>query len=76
MAGAVYLPYRYLGKSGLKVSSLCLGTMTFGQQEVYDTAAVGCVVISVLLKFSTCMCMCMTIFTDVGIYLFQYETSY
>ena len=39
MAGAVYLPYRYLGKSGLKVSSLCLGTMTFGQQEVYDTGA-------------------------------------
>ncbi|CAI7994467.1 1-deoxyxylulose-5-phosphate synthase YajO [Geodia barretti] len=33
MAGAVHLPYRYLGKSGLKVSSLCLGTMTFGQQE-------------------------------------------
>ena len=34
MATAVHLPYRYLGKSGLKVSSLCLGAMTFGQQEV------------------------------------------
>jgi aryl-alcohol dehydrogenase-like predicted oxidoreductase len=33
MAAAVQLPYRYLGKSGLKVSSLCLGAMTFGQQE-------------------------------------------
>ena len=27
------LPYRYLGSSGLKVSSLCLGTMTFGRDE-------------------------------------------
>ncbi len=25
------IPYRYLGNSGLKVSALCLGTMTFGQ---------------------------------------------
>ena len=30
----MHLPYRYLGKSGLKVSTLCLGAMTFGQQEV------------------------------------------
>ena len=28
------LPYRYLGSSGLKVSTICLGTMTFGQREV------------------------------------------
>lgn len=27
------LPYRYLGNSGLKVSTICLGTMTFGQSE-------------------------------------------
>jgi aryl-alcohol dehydrogenase-like predicted oxidoreductase len=33
MASAVHLPYRYLGRSGLKVSTLCLGAMTFGQQE-------------------------------------------
>ena len=25
--------YRYLGKSGLKVSELCLGTMTFGDSS-------------------------------------------
>ena len=30
----VKLPYRYLGNSGLKVSALCLGAMTFGQREV------------------------------------------
>ena len=30
----VSLPYRYLGNSGLKVSTLCLGTMTFGIREV------------------------------------------
>lgn len=34
MATAVHLPCRYLGNSGLKVSTLCLGAMTFGQQEV------------------------------------------
>ena len=28
------LPYRYLGNSGLKVSTICLGTMTFGIREV------------------------------------------
>lgn len=27
------LPYRYLGSTGLKVSSVCLGTMTFGKKE-------------------------------------------
>ena len=26
--------YRYLGKSGLKVSDVCLGTMTFGERKV------------------------------------------
>ena len=26
--------YRFLGKSGLKVSDICLGTMTFGPREV------------------------------------------
>ena len=25
------MEYRYLGKTGLKVSNLCLGTMTFGK---------------------------------------------
>ena len=28
------LSYRYLGNSGLKVSTICLGTMTFGIREV------------------------------------------
>ena len=27
------LPYRFLGSTGVKVSSLCLGTMTFGRVE-------------------------------------------
>ncbi|CAD5118062.1 DgyrCDS6801 [Dimorphilus gyrociliatus] len=27
--------YKYLGKSGLKVSTICLGTMTFGHKENY-----------------------------------------
>ncbi len=31
MANASKIPHRYLGSSGLKVSALCLGTMTFGQ---------------------------------------------
>lgn len=30
------MTYRYLGKSGLKVSSICLGTMTFGHKEVIE----------------------------------------
>ena len=30
----VKMPYRYLGNSGLKVSTICLGTMTFGIGEV------------------------------------------
>ncbi len=29
------MEYRYLGKSGLRVSELCLGTMTFGGGEIY-----------------------------------------
>jgi len=31
--------YRRLGKSNLKVSALCLGTMMFGRQTAYDEAA-------------------------------------
>ena len=27
------MEYRYLGYSGLKVSELCLGTLSFGQQS-------------------------------------------
>ena len=27
------MEYRYLGRSGLRVSNLCLGTMTFGANE-------------------------------------------
>ena len=27
------MDYRRLGRSGLKVSEICLGTMTFGQRE-------------------------------------------
>lgn len=34
MANSTILPYRYLGNSGLKVSAICLGTMTFGVGEV------------------------------------------
>ncbi len=30
------MDYRYLGKSGLKVSKLCLGTMTFGTRGVFS----------------------------------------
>jgi len=29
------MEYRYLGKSGLRVSELCLGTMTFGGGEIF-----------------------------------------
>ncbi|XP_003382666.2 PREDICTED: uncharacterized protein LOC100631598 [Amphimedon queenslandica] len=29
----IQLPYRYLGNSGLRVSTICLGTMTFGALE-------------------------------------------
>lgn len=32
------MSYRYLGKCGLKVSVICLGTMTFGQTEVSCSA--------------------------------------
>ena len=28
------LPYKFLGDTGVKVTSLCLGTATFGKQEV------------------------------------------
>lgn len=31
--------YRYLGDTGLKVSPLCMGTMSFGGDADYDTAA-------------------------------------
>ena len=27
------MKYKYLGNSNLKVSSICLGTMTFGEQS-------------------------------------------
>lgn len=32
------MEYRYLGKSGVKVSELCLGTMTFGKETEEQTA--------------------------------------
>ena len=38
--GCTKLPYRYLGNSGLKVSALCLGAMTFGQREVRNEPTV------------------------------------
>ena len=28
-----WMDYRRLGRSGLKVSEICLGTMTFGQRQ-------------------------------------------
>ena len=31
--------YRRLGNSNLKVSTLCVGTMTFGKQTPFDEAA-------------------------------------
>ena len=39
-SGCAKLPYRYLGNSGLKVSALCLGAMTFGQREVRNEPTV------------------------------------
>lgn len=39
-SGCTKLPYRYLGNSGLKVSALCLGAMTFGQREVRNEPTV------------------------------------
>lgn len=32
------MEYRYIGKTGLKVSSVCMGTMTFGLQNTEDEA--------------------------------------
>ena len=32
------MQYRNLGKSNLKVSALCLGTMMFGDQTAHDEA--------------------------------------
>ena len=32
------MEYRYLGKSGVKVSELCLGTMTFSRETEEKTA--------------------------------------
>ncbi|MCP5340167.1 MAG: aldo/keto reductase [Sinobacteraceae bacterium] len=34
--------FRQLGRSGLKVSELCLGTMTFGEQSGFGAAAAEC----------------------------------
>jgi hypothetical protein len=33
-----FMEYRYLGRTGLKVSELCLGTMTFGAATDESTA--------------------------------------
>ena len=46
----VNMYYRYLGKTGMKVSELCLGAMTFGRESSEDIsrqmmdrfAAAGC----------------------------------
>ena len=32
------MDYRYLGKTGLKVSELCLGAMTFGRETDEKTS--------------------------------------
>ena len=32
------MEYRYMGKSGLRVSEFCLGTMTFGSQTTRESA--------------------------------------
>lgn len=34
MSGTTKIEYRYLGRSGLKVSCVCLGTMMFGERQV------------------------------------------
>ena len=34
----VNMDYRYLGKTGLKVSELCLGAMTFGRESSEETS--------------------------------------
>ena len=53
-SGCAKLPYRYLGNSGLKVSALCLGAMTFGQREVWNKPTVrskldvGCKLVGVV----------------------------
>ena len=36
--GSTPMQYRLLGKSGLKISELCLGTMMFGDQTDAKTA--------------------------------------
>jgi hypothetical protein len=33
MATTTDVEYNFLGKTGVKVSNICLGTMTFGKQE-------------------------------------------
>jgi len=37
MGGSI-MEYHYLGKTGLQVSELCLGTMTFGRETEEDDA--------------------------------------
>ena len=32
------MEYRYIGKTGLRVSSICMGTMTFGSSTSKDEA--------------------------------------
>ena len=36
------MEYRLLGRSGLSVSRLCLGTMTFGQEADADASFASC----------------------------------
>ncbi len=42
MTSASLCPKRFLGSTGLKVSTICLGTMTFGVTEVPKIALAKC----------------------------------
>jgi len=49
MASEKKVEYNFLGNSGLKVSNICLGAMTFGKTDENEMMALVCInVISIL----------------------------